>query len=584
MTQGTRSHISRQMRCLLVWLSACGVAGAQQLSQQPRIGLGSYPAIVSAKLAPATAAPGDTVKVQVTATLDDGFHTYDIVQPDMKDVATQLTVELPDSLQVVGDWTGTAADERTENEKTIFVHYTSPTWELELKVAGDTAAGDYKIAGKIRLIVCSDFGCLPPKTERFELALNVLGAPNGNAAAASTSNPATAELKPELIAADSPSNQSTASADDTGGGALPTFTPKHVDFVIENVWIALGAGLLAGLILNVMPCVLPVISLKIYGYVKQAGQDRRRIQAMGLSFCAGILFVFLIFGALFAYAGQTWGALFQSDTFNVVMVAVLVGCALWMFEVFILTVPGVISDADAAASARKDLIGEFFKGTLATLLSTPCSGPLLIPVISFALKTQNPPIIFATLTAVGLGMSVPYLLLAWKPGWMKVMPKPGDWMRTFKELMGFLLLGTAIWLLWQRRRNGELVVWTVAFSTFVALAGWLYGRWSDPMKSNAKRLAAPLLAILLIALGAYFSFGIMYQSPSSISSRATNAPSALGASGSSGESDAQQMNSSARSGEILTEADYHWQPFDLKAFLAAQSKGKTIVVDWTADW
>jgi thiol:disulfide interchange protein DsbD len=192
----------------------------------------------------------------------------------------------------------------------------------------------------------------------------------------------------------------------------------------------------------------------------------------------------------------------------------------------------------------------------------------LIPVISFALKSQSPPVIFATLSAIGLGMALPYLLLAWKPGWMKIMPKPGDWMRTFKEFMGFLLLGTAIWLLWQRRRNGELVVWTVAFSTFVGLAGWLYGRWSDPMKSAAKRFAAPVLAILLIAAGAFFSFGVMYEPPVSAADQVAG----------------RQTQSAAHSVENTNEQDYHWRPFDLKTFLAAQSKGQTVVVDWTADW
>src|SRR5262245_37394948 len=341
MTYGMRSQFSRGIGCLLVCLAVSRVASAQLVAQQPGLGFGGLPATISVKLVPATVAPGDSVKIQVAVTLDVGFHTYDIVQSDMKDLATQLTVDLPDQLHAAGDWTGTPPDEKVEDQRSIFVHNSSPTWELELKVTADARAAEYKIPGKMRLIVCNDFGCLPPRTEKFELTLKVQGTPDSAAdAAAITTTPS--EVTREPITDDSPTNRSAPPlADETAGAALPTFTPKHVDFVIDNVWIALGAGLLAGLILNVMPCVLPVISLKIYGYVKQAGEDRRRIQAMGLSFCAGILFVFLIFGVLFAYAGQTWGALFQSDTFNVAMVAVLVGCALWMFEVFIFTVPGI---------------------------------------------------------------------------------------------------------------------------------------------------------------------------------------------------------------------------------------------------
>jgi thiol:disulfide interchange protein DsbD len=207
---------------------------------------------------------------------------------------------------------------------------------------------------------------------------------------------------------------------------------------------------------------------------------------------------------------------------------------------------------------------------LATLLSTPCAGPLLIPVITFAIGTGSRPIIFSTCTAVGLGMSFPYVVLAWNPGWMKIMPKPGEWMRTFKELMGFLLLGTAVWLLWQRRKDGELVVWTVAFSVFVGLAGWLYGRWSDPLKSTAKRLAAPIIALAIIAVGGYFCFAVMYVSPSALATTETTT--------------VVEKQTPSRLVDGFEASSYHWQPFRLEAVLAAGARGQTVVVDWTADW
>ena len=106
MTHGTRSQFSRGIGYLVVCLAVCRFAAAQLVSQQPGLGLGSFPASVSARLSPATAAPGDIVKIQIAVTLDIGFHTYDIVQSDMKDLATQLTVDLPDQLQAVGDCSG----------------------------------------------------------------------------------------------------------------------------------------------------------------------------------------------------------------------------------------------------------------------------------------------------------------------------------------------------------------------------------------------------------------------------------------------------------------------------------------------
>jgi suppressor for copper-sensitivity B len=558
---------------LFLCLTVSQPSRASAIPQQPGPGPGGFPATVTVRFIPETAAAGDTVKLEVSVGLELGFHTYDIVQPELKDVATQLHVDPPSPLEIAGDWSGTKPEDKVQDNTRIFVHYEDPTWSLPLRIPADLSPGEYKVTGKVRLLVCNESGCLPPRTEKFSLTLAVLAGSEGSGSKGA-SEPANISPQPSdrSLGGDASPTPSPAAAPALTGASLdlPTrFDTKNTDLVIDNVWFALGAGLLAGLILNVMPCVLPVISLKIYGYLKQAGSDRRRIQAMGLAFSAGILAVFLVFGVLFAYAGQTWGELFQSDVFNVIMVAVLVGCTLWMFEVFILTVPGIVGEADAAAAARKDLVGEFAKGMLATLLSTPCSGPLLIPVISFALKTKSPPIIFSTLTAVGIGMGFPYLVLAWKPGWMKLMPKPGDWMRTFKEFMGFLLLGTAIWLLWQRRRNGELVVWTVAFSTFVAMAGWLYGRWADPMNSRAKRLMAPLAALLLIAGGAWFSFGVMYHPPGPIARSVDAGPNA----------------EPPPSGiDHKSTQEYHWKPFDLNEILMWRAKGRTVVVDWTADY
>ncbi|MBI3466434.1 MAG: hypothetical protein HY000_25760 [Planctomycetes bacterium] len=325
---------------------------------------------------------------------------------------------------------------------------------------------------------------------------------------------------------------------------------------IGGLAAALGFGFLAGLILNVMPCVLPVISLKIHSFVKQAGEERQRVRLLGLAFGAGIVFVFLILAGLAAFAGLGWGQQFQSDKFLVAMIALLVLFALGMFEVYAFRLPGFVSDVEAATAHREGIAGSFAKGMLATLLATPCSGPFLGATLAYAL-TQPPAMIFAIFAAIGLGMASPYMLLAWNPGWLRIMPRAGEWMNTFKQLMGFLLLGTAAWLLWQRRSNGELVVWTVVFCLFVALGAWLYGRWSQPLASAAKRFAAPLAAAALIGFGAQFCFGLMYSPPAHASINQTTA----------------EVGSSAA-----------WQPFSLDKFLALRREGKTVVVDWTADW
>ncbi len=319
---------------------------------------------------------------------------------------------------------------------------------------------------------------------------------------------------------------------------------------------AIGFGFIAGLILNVMPCVLPVVSLKIYGFVNQAGEDRRRVRLLGLSFGAGILSVFLILAGLAAFAGLGWGQQFQSDTFLVAMIALLLVFALGMFDVYTIQLPSFVGNADAAATHREGVAGSFTKGMLATLLATPCSGPFLGATLSYALR-QPPSFIFAIFTSIGLGMASPYVLLAWNPSWLRIMPRPGAWMNTFKEGMGFLMLATAVWLLWQRRSDGDLVVWTVAFSLFVGFAAWLYGRWSEPLASTVKRFAAPAVAALLVIFGAYFCFGVMY---------------------------APTVHASTSADAAVATAQTEWQPYSREKLDSYLAEGKTVIVDWTADW
>jgi thiol:disulfide interchange protein len=539
------------------------------------------------KLVPTAVNPSDVVRLEVSVTLDPGFHTYGLVQPELKELASEITLDALGPLEPAGEWSGTPAEEKVDEvlEKRIFIHHTGPTWERELKVPAGTPPGEYKITGKLRLTVCNEFGCLPPRTEKFEVTLTVGSDSSGSGATprlesateAEPDSPAEGTAGPSETAQE-PASSTVSKADSKSeptdlSSRLGPLNTKHIDRRVESVGAAIGFGLLAGLILNVMPCVLPVISLKVYGFVKQAHQEKARIRLLGLSFSAGIIFVFLLFGVTFAYFGQKWGDLLKYDSFVVFLIGVLVLCTLWLFEVIILNPPGIVGGAEAKVAQRKDLFGEFFKGMLATVLSTPCSGPLLIPVTSFAIGSGSPPIIFATLAAVGIGMALPYVVLACNPAWMRILPKPGDWMRTFKESMAFLLLGTVVWLLWTRREKGEFVFWIVAFSSFVALAGWIYGRCADPLNSATKRRTGLVVATMLIAASAYFCFGIMYVPPQK--SLATDRTDALSA---------NTPASTSSSIHDTQDKEYHWKPFELETVLSARAAGRTVVVDWTAKW
>ena len=333
---------------------------------------------------------------------------------------------------------------------------------------------------------------------------------------------------------------------------------------VTNLPLAIGFGFLAGIILNVMPCVLPVVGLKVHGLIQQAGQAPGRVRLLGLAFAAGILCVFLILAAFAAFAGLGWGRAFQSDRFLVAMIALLVVFAMGMFEVYTIRLPAFVSKLENTTHQQEGVAGSFGKGMLATVLATPCSAPLLGATLTYALR-QPPPITFTVFAAVGFGMAFPYVLLSWNPSWLTLLPHSGPWMRTFKEFMGFLILGTAVWLLWQRRFDGDLVVWTVAFCLLVALAAWLYGRWSSPQATAAKQALAPFVSVLIIASGAYFCFGLMYDPNNERSVASSNTPP-------------------IPSRDTLQQEPPEWQPFSLAKLDQYLEQGSSVMVMWSADW
>ena len=212
----------------------------------------------------------------------------------------------------------------------------------------------------------------------------------------------------------------------------------------------LGLGFIGGLILNVMPCVLPVIALKIFGFIKQAGESPRRILALGFTFVGGIFAWFLFLAALivgFKLAGHqlNWAFQFQHPAFVAVMVVILLLFSLNLLGLFEIVLPGRLQSKVNDAAGQEGYAGTFWHGVFATLMATPCTAPFLGPALGFALA-QPAPTVFAMFGSIAAGMSAPYAVLAVKPGWLRYLPKPGIWMVRVKQALGVLLLGTVIWL------------------------------------------------------------------------------------------------------------------------------------------
>jgi thiol:disulfide interchange protein len=258
-----------------------------------------------------------------------------------------------------------------------------------------------------------------------------------------------------------------------------------------------------GLILNLMPCVFPVLGLKVMGFVQQAGQDRRKITAHGLVFTAGVLFSFWLLAAVLAVlrAGGSelgWGFQLQEPAFVFAMAVVLLAFALNMSGAFEFGLGATA--VGGQLQQRGGYAGSFFTGVLATVVATPCSAPFLAPALGAALALPTGAS-FAVFTAIALGLSAPYLLLAAFPAAIRALPRPGTWMETFKQGMAFLLYATVALLVWILA--GQLAE-DALLSTLLALSGlafalWLYGRATAPA---ARRRPVALGLSLVLAAGA----------------------------------------------------------------------------------
>src|SRR6266542_395506 len=264
----------------------------------------------------------------------------------------------------------------------------------------------------------------------------------------------------------------------------------------------LGLAFLGGLILNLMPCVLPVIALKILGFVNQAREAPARVRKLGLIYGLGVLFSFLVLAGVVIgvqSAGKlaSWGMQFGNPYFLIGMVALVTLVALNLFGLVEVTLSGRALGTAAELASREGAAGAFFNGVLATALATPCTAPFLASALGFAFA-QPAAVIVLMFVAVGLGLGTPYVVLSFQPAWLKFIPKPGAWMEKFKISMGFPMLATALWLLSivSRHYGSAGVLWVGIFLVFVALAAWIWGEFVQ-RGSRRQGLAMALSALFL---------------------------------------------------------------------------------------
>jgi thiol:disulfide interchange protein DsbD len=328
----------------------------------------------------------------------------------------------------------------------------------------------------------------------------------------------------------------TPPASAAGGGA-PPLESKPLALILVFAFIG-------GLILNVMPCVLPVIALKILGFVQQGKEAPQQVRRLGLIYGLGVLVSFLVLAVLVIVvkeAGRvpSWGMQFQKLEFLIPMTILVLLVALNLFGVFEVTLGGRTMGAASELASRGGAPGAFFNGVLATLLATPCSAPFLGVALGFAFTAQ-PAVILATLLMVGLGLAAPYVVLSWRPDLLKFLPKPGLWMEQFKKAMGFPMLATVVWLfkLTLNHFSKSDVFWFGVFLVALSMSAWI---WGEFVQRASRRRWPGVLASLLVT--------------GTVTGLALTRPPEL-----------------------------EWKPWSPEAVAKIRAEGRPILVDFTADW
>jgi thiol:disulfide interchange protein len=330
----------------------------------------------------------------------------------------------------------------------------------------------------------------------------------------------------------------------TADAELPASLPALLLFAV-----------LGGLILNLMPCVFPVLSIKAMGLAEQAKKHPATVRAKGLVFAAGVISSMLVLAAvllLLRAGGEQigWGFQLQSPLFVTLMVYLLLAVGLNLSGVF--EIGGGLAGAGDALTQGDGYRASFFTGVLTTLVATPCTAPYMAAAVGAAL-TQSPSVALCIFAALGLGLALPYLLLSFAPWLRSALPKPGAWMDILKQVLAFPVYASAAWLLWVlANQTSSGLAAALAGVILVALAAWAYQR--SKLSSRRGRLAALTTATLaaLIAIGLPVQFAGSAAQPSA-------APSALHS------------------------AD-EWRPYDAGKLAELNAAGRPVLVNFTASW
>lgn len=494
--------------------------------------------------------PGETLQVAILFDVAEGWHAYAEGEGEAAGLPVEISWELPEGFEV-----GKIQHTPSAPLKTDFglanVYEGQGAFLAEVKVPQNISLKEpLVLKANVTWLACGT-SCVPGSTP-LELTLPV----SENAGAENPSWQKTAA--PLLLKlTDQDSNQVIGGTDQLLVGAD--------SFSWAEFGLALLTALIGGLLLNLMPCVLPVISFKIMGFITLANDSRRQILLHSLAFFWGVIVSYWILAGLLlslrAYGESVgWGFQLQEPIFVGALALFLFIFAMSLFGLFELgtgigALAGQHSVRQSAENSNfKKLAGSFLNGALATAVATPCTGPFLGTTLGF---TVTLPTIFAMaiFTMMGVGMALPYLLIGCFPSLLRFLPKPGAWMVVFKELMGFIIVITVLWLVFVFGGLTDFLGTFLLLAALViaAMACWIYGRLASPLNGQwTRRISTGIALLLLVGSGS-----LLMQA-----SGQTTSPH------SSVEKNSQDS----------------WVPFSLEKLSQLKAEGKTVFIDFTASW
>jgi suppressor for copper-sensitivity B len=497
------------------------------------------------ELAKSTVAPGESTTIDLRSSTENGFHIY-AVRPKDKDTSSSTVIVLRQkSALPMGTPEPTSPPIQKEmipGELTVSYHEADIGWRIPIHVPNGASEGLYPIEGLVGYQACTDDNCEEPLGLRFRGELQVSKAK----AATTVSN-----MVVEKIAYDEviKSPQRLTWIDDA---KQPAQAEPPLVIAPAMSWSQLlpkfCLAILGGFILNFMPCVLPVIGLKILSFVKESDRSGASAIILNIWYIAGIMTVFLGLGA-FTIAFRVlqgdafgWGEQFGSQSLRLGLTILMFAMSLSFLGVWEIPIPGfATSQTSSELMQREGPMGAFSKGLLTTVLATPCSGPGLAAVFSVAIA-QPAWVILLMYFGVGLGMSLPFILICFAPELVRYLPKPGAWMQSFKEFLAFPMLFAVVWLFLTTFKNEKLIA--VIFTLIgVWFACWWIGRvpvWSNFGKKSLHWMGAAASAYVI----GYVAFNYYGNHEKRI----------------------------------------EWIPYSAAQLAELQAQDKTVMIDFTAEW